>query len=743
MTQGQFGTPQYHSDAQKSALSPEQAAMADRETAELRSMPGPLPTRVPNAASYQQPLPTSMPGVAPYQQNVPMQLSDMPTQQVPVVGQEARQQTTGHGFPAAALNDPDTPPAGAIQRMLRAGMTRLQEPQPEGLLTRGLQAVRVGTGLGKAPVLALVSASGLLMISFSYYIAVLGYSYLTEESFFLAGLLTMIIPNFVRLLSRTPTRVERIVIVCFLAGCAYFVQFLTSPSHFSGFDEFLHWRTAYDILLTHHLFSFNSMLPASPYYPGLEIVTNAVSTTTGMNSFYAGNLVIALSRLLMMLALFLFYEHITGSSRMASIGSIIYAANPHFFFFDTLYNYETMALPLATLLIYILARYGNAGKNYRWVMLSAWIVLLAITITHHMTDYVTDGLLILWAVVNFFRPVARHIRIHMASIAACGVVLSLVYAFLLPGNPVWSYLSEYFGSSFVQLEQIIAGTTIARPLFTDTVHATPIWDELFMTISVALVTFSLPFGLLVLHRQHRDNALAIVFAIASLLYPLTQVFRFTSFGAEITDRAAAFLFLPIAYILTLLITHFWSTRRINRRAISLISTAIAVMLMGGVIVGSGPDLSAGPGPYLVTGDARSVEPEGIDTALWSLNYLGPDNHVATDRINQMLMSTYGHQRIITRLGDNIDVSPIFYSADFDSYDLELLHEGKIHYLAVDTRISTALPLEGTYFENDIPTTIISKAALTKFNTITQVNRLFDSGDIVIYDTGALIHATGK
>ncbi|HEY4388785.1 MAG TPA: hypothetical protein VGN34_30405, partial [Ktedonobacteraceae bacterium] len=103
--------------------------------------------------------------------------------------------------------------------------------------------------------------------------------------------------------------------------------------------------------------------------------------------------------------------------------------------------------------------------------------------------------------------------------------------------------------------------------------------------------------------------------------------------------------------------------------------------------------------------------------------------------------TYGHQRIITRLGDKIDVSPIFYSAQFDKYDIELLQEGEMHYLAVDTRISTALPLEGMYFENDMPTSIISRASLTKFDTVAQINRLYDSGDIVIYDTGALLHVT--
>lgn len=629
-------------------------------------------------------------------------------------------------------------PPGFLRHMLNVGLARLQEPQPEGLLTRGLQAVRPGSRLGLVPLLAFTNAAGVFAIAASYYLSVWGYSYPLIELCFLGGLLCMFVPNLIRLLSREPSRLERISLLSILGLLLFVVPFMTSPQYFSSFDASLHWRTADDILRTNHLFSFNSMLPVSPYFPGLELITNAISNATGLNTFYAGNIVIIAARLLMVLALYLLYEHITSSSRMASIAMILYMANPHFLFFDTSYSYETLALPLAILMIYILARYGNTDRSHRWIVSTAWIVLAAVTVTHHMTNYVFDSFLLFWAIVSFFRPTPRKVRIHLIAIAVFAIALSLAYAFLLPGNPVWSYLSDYFGSAFGQLEQIITGTGAARPLFTSNVQTPPIWDKLFITGSIALVTFSLPFGLLTLQRRHRENVLAIVFGLASLLYPLTQAFRFTSFGTEITDRAAAFLFLPIAYILTILIAHFWPTRRLSRRSIVSITAIILVIYLGNIIVETGPNLTIIPGPYLVVADARSVEPEGIEAAMWSLANLGPDNHVATDRINQMLMSVYGDQRIVTSLGDSINVAPIFYSAQFTTADIALLRQGQIRYLVVDTRISTALPLEGTYFESDAPHSVIGEDALTKFNTVAQINRLFDSGDIVIYDTGAFL-----
>jgi hypothetical protein len=112
----------------------------------------------------------------------------------------------------------------------------------------------------------------------------------------------------------------------------------------------------------------------------------------------------------------------------------------------------------------------------------------------------------------------------------------------------------------------------------------------------------------------------------------------------------------------------------------------------------------------------------------------------------MLMLTYGDQRVITSIDDQVDPSPLFTSSTFDSADLDLLRNTQIAYLVVDQRMSTGLPRLGFYFSEDEPgafnyTAPISQGALTKFDDISNVNRVFDSGNIVIYDTGALLDGT--
>jgi hypothetical protein len=186
---------------------------------------------------------------------------------------------------------------------------------------------------------------------------------------------------------------------------------------------------------------------------------------------------------------------------------------------------------------------------------------------------------------------------------------------------------------------------------------------------------------------------------------------------------------------------------LNRRAaIWALSILTTILFIGGIVAGSGPDWERFPGPFLVSADARSLTQEGISAGQWASVYLGPGHRVATDRVNSLLMATYGRQRVITSLDDNIDPSPLFTSLTFDDTDLSILRETQIQYLVADLRLSTGLPRRGFYFSEIGPgaftyTAPNSKAALAKYDNLPNVNRVFDSGNIVIYDTGALLNGT--
>ena len=125
-----------------------------------------------------------------------------------------------------------------------------------------------------------------------------------------------------------------------LWGVLYVVKVMHSPTQFTFGDELQHWLTAQNLLTAQHLFSQNSILPISPYYPGLEIVTSALVNLTGMSIYSAGILIIAAARLVLVLTLYVIYEIISHSPRVAGLGTLLYIANPMFLFFDAQFAYE-------------------------------------------------------------------------------------------------------------------------------------------------------------------------------------------------------------------------------------------------------------------------------------------------------------------------------------------------------------------------------------------------------------------
>src|SRR5690242_8897083 len=136
------------------------------------------------------------------------------------------------------------------------------------------------------------------------------------EPLFWWGLVLIFAPIVIRLfLIQTLERRERVGLLLVLQVLLYFVTMLQYPLAFSSFDEFAHWRTAQDIAATGHLFQDNSLLTISPIYPGLEMLTNAVSDLTGLSLTLSGRIVVGVAHLLLVLALYLLFERVTGSAR--------------------------------------------------------------------------------------------------------------------------------------------------------------------------------------------------------------------------------------------------------------------------------------------------------------------------------------------------------------------------------------------------------------------------------------------
>lgn len=615
-----------------------------------------------------------------------------------------------------------------------------------------------GGAWGWLPVLACTGAFGDLVVAVADNRARASAS--GAETLFWIGLLVLFVPIAFRLLLPSCTRRERLGLVLVLGLGLYVLSLLWMPIRFTGPDALGHLRTAQDILGTHRLFAPNPNLPISSVYPGLESVVAATVSLTGLPVFAAGNIVIGTSRVVLLLALFLFFEEVSGSDRVAGIASLLYMANPSFTFFDASFSYETMALALAMLTLYVTARLSRTGARRRLAGAAVCIglTITATAVTHHVTSYALIGFLLLWTVVVLCRLGHRGVRargstrslILPAGAAAMALAVNAVWLSTIAGATI-GYLAPHLVGGATELVDQLSGHAPTRQLFRPQAGALPpLWERAAAIASVLLILSALPLGALHVWRRHRHDSLYLAAGIATLIYPLSLLLRFTELGAEASERASEFAFVPIGLVLAAGLLESWLPAALRRVRVEAVGAATlfagwaTVVFVGGVIVGE-PDWARLPGPYLVAADARSVEPQGLTAAYWARTQLGPGHRVATDRTNRLLWGAYGAEDPVGGYNGPSDSVDVFVAPKFDSTVLSLLRRGQVRYVVVDRRTTRGLPLVGYYYEQGEPATFghrspLPLADIDKFDAVPGISKVYDSGDIEVYDVGALTGA---
>ncbi|HET9850873.1 MAG TPA: hypothetical protein VFP56_00040 [Candidatus Limnocylindrales bacterium] len=541
---------------------------------------------------------------------------------------------------------------------------------------------------------------------------------------------------------RSPSRNERVAMLLIVGLALYLVKLMLSPLGLTGPDELTHWRTLEDILRSGHLFQDNPLLRISPIYPGLEAGAAGAAVTSGLGVFPIAIVLIAVAKLVTVLAVFLIASSVSGSARVAGVATVLYMANPSFLLFDAAFSYESLAIPLALVAIWAILHWTRHDGRVGLHAVLAAIAIAATAVTHHLTSLVFLGLLVTWAVVWFLRDrgrtSGRPIVVAVVWALACNVGWLLI-----AGTLALSYLSFIVNGGIQELISIVTGTREARQLFAPRAGlATPLPEVVVAYGAVLLLLASLPFLIRHALRSRRPPAIVVVLALAALVYPASLALRFTTLGAEVSQRASEFLFLPIG-----ILGADWlvGRRRTSRRLPKpLIAPILLVIFAGGIVAGA-PLLSRLPGTYLVAAEQRSVEPQGIETAAWVLRELGPDNRLIADRTNAKLLGAIGLQYPVTSANEHIGTAFVMFARTLGPNELSVMREARVKYVVVDLRLSTDLPSYPFYFESAEPdagahTEPIPIEALQKFEGRPGVTRVYDSGDIRIYDVSELVDA---
>lgn len=587
-------------------------------------------------------------------------------------------------------------------------------------------------------VVTLIAAVGVLVASAAYAAGRHGYasSPWANRAYWL-GQALIVTPVAERLLSRrrlSPTGSATLVIV--LTVAEYLLKVCYSPLSFAFTDELLHWRSTVNLIQTGKLFTVNYGLPISPRYPGLEEVTSALISVTGLPIFVAGLIVAGVAHLLFICLLYLTFQFVSRSHRVGGIAVLVYSSTPTLNSFDAMFVYETLALAflgLSLLAAWRAATGRSRGERGRSFVLAV-LAIFATVMTHHVTSYMLVGSLFLVALASLLTR-ARHTALMVGTLAvisaasvACWVI------FVAPAT------LAYFRPTLEGLAAGINALQTGSSSHAPSTFASPPGNQLLEGIVILAITILLPLGWWQVWRRHRYHPWVLAMALGSLGWFVALAIRVgTPDGQELAGRTATFVYIPVSLIVGLAVIQLANespARRWESAALAIALTGTLTFLFDGLANGWPPYWERLPGPHQVAGFERSIGPEEIATAQWTLTALGPGRRFAADIGIYPALIGYGDQNPLQNIGF------LYLGPTYTPAIAQAARAQAVQYILVDQRLSQSLPASGSYFPGY--TTPVSGDTmtgngpiplphLTKFNHVPGVSRVYDNGDIVIYD----------
>jgi len=552
---------------------------------------------------------------------------------------------------------------------------------------------------------------------------------------FWAGLALVFAPSAGVLLLSRRSREVRLAVALGFGLALYLAKVVYEPTVFTFHDEFAHDRNAANLLASGRLFGYNPLIRATGYYPGLAVATDAIAHLTGLSVYTCGLILIGCARLTLVGALFLLVDELLGSPRAAGVAVLVYAAGPNFLYWDAQYGYESLALPLAVLTVYFLAR-RNGRPPSTPAVLSSLATALAVVATHHITAWVLAALLLAWAAAAWFRR-----RSDGASAAAAQFVPTLPAAVTTGTAVAWvvavapitvAYLSPVLTRAAVQGFQLITTFHTSRTLFANTGQAAtaPEWERAAAIAATLVILVTLPVAL---YRSRRTGlpVIAKLLAWSSLAWVALLPLRFTANGQETGNRASEFLYVGIAICFALLLEPFLASSRWRR---TLALCLVALVFAGGISVSWNYSQRLAP-DYRLTNGSAVVTPDDQALAHWMLATLGPGHRVATDPQTGLALGSLGRQDVLSSAEEGARTWLIFYPPTVTSDVLAEIHRSAVQYVVVQRDVLD-LPTGVTRFDDSEPeqyyNSPLSAASLSKFDGSPEFREIYAAGSLRVY-----------
>ena len=594
----------------------------------------------------------------------------------------------------------------------------------------------------------LCATAGALLIALSYSMASVSDASTGFFAVFWLGALLLFVPAAAVITSRRIGSRLRFGWLLVFALFTDVPKLLRDPAQPLFHDEIAQWRQAADLAASGHLFQPNYIIGIVARFPGLHIVTAAISDSTGLTVWQSAIVILVFAHVMSVFGAYALGDAVFGSERAGAIVALVYSLNSSFMYFDTEYAYESLAMPFFLWCLACLARAHRARdsrERFAWAS-GAILAGYGSIATHHLTTVIMSGLLLLICVTTLIaaRRGAVTKAVAWTTSAVCvGIVGPAALWLVLVAPGTFAYLSPYFGGGLSQLFDVFSNKGGTRSLFQGA--AEPSYEK-YASYSVPLLAFALVLIALWLWCRtpkavRRDNPMRLSLMIFGLLYFPSLPFILVEFGAEGARRSWGFTYIGVATLVTpVVLTCLDRMTQLRGRVLVAAGTAALLVasdgLVGNVAAGLDTDYRF-PGPFVFGSDTRSVSAELVGLSAWFDQDIGTRQHVVSDRYTDLVLVR------------DADAEPAAPATGFATYDLyfnagppgsylvyELSSSGYA-YLIIDKRMSHELPQVGVFFEPDEPyahqgSDPITKANLDRYDYLPWTTEVYDSDDYSVY-----------
>jgi hypothetical protein len=476
--------------------------------------------------------------------------------------------------------------------------------------------------------------------------------------------------------------------------------------------------------------------------------------------------VIVLAHVLSVLAIYQLVRMVGASARGAAVGAVIYTLNPSWLYFNAVFSYESVALPL---LLWCLAATVAAGRssqklNLRAIAMAVLCVVI-LPVVHHLTTIMLClilMLLIIARVVPFVRQTAaggrgaKRERFWPLIFIGCCLLVSIAYWWSGLLGRIVGYLGPELVRGFEQLDKILDGveqTSRSRSLFEGA--ANPPYEivsgYLFPFVLLALFSWSVA---VLWRNRRRVGSTAWAFAVLGAMFFGSMPLLLTAGGSEGAHRSWGYSFIGIAVVFGLawslapnlkrdtVATRWRAVWRVFRRpgvTAAVVGIVLTVLALGSAAVGIKVSHRF-PGSALVGDDARSVSRESGEVAAWLAANAAVDSRVLTDRFSSLQIGSLGRMATL-RPSTTFPVWDIYMNAaPIRPEVLKNVLDAKIKYFVVDARMATTRPLIGHWFTRDEPGAggedVFPQAAIERFNCLPWLQAVYAAGPLTVYEVSA-------